>query len=328
MRRLKERGADEQGLKPFVGPGLNRITINALLDALEAEFCRQELKSLKKALSHLRNVRAALGHRRAVDVGVGTINRYIDSERKEGKANGTINRRLGYLGEALGMAVRGDFGDDLRLSSMPKIRKLHEADTGQGFFSKAEFFAVLSHIGDHDRADYLDWFFWTGMRPEEIASLTWRPFDRETWMLRLPGKDAKTGKARALALVGRYREIIERKMRARRFGCDLIFHRDGEKAGRFDKRWKRACLEAGVSGKIPYDLRRTAVRNMKRAGNSEGECMAISGHRTRAMFDRYNIIDEDDIAQTAARTAVYVENLPDDRNVVSIDQPAASEAIP
>ena len=109
MQRLKERGADEQGLKPFVGPRQDRITINELLDALEADFRRRELKSLKKALGHLRNVRTALGDMRAVGVGVRTINRYIDEERKEGMANGTINRRLGYLSEAFRKAVRGNF---------------------------------------------------------------------------------------------------------------------------------------------------------------------------------------------------------------------------
>ena len=83
--------------------------------------------------------------------------------------------------------------------------------------------------------------------------------------LRLHAKDAKIGVGRVIAVEGPLRTIIERRMKARQFGCDLIFHRNGEMIGTFYKRWRQACLAAGVASKIPYDLRRTAVRNMIRA---------------------------------------------------------------
>src|SRR3989338_4903132 len=321
-QRFKETGADALGLKAFVGPQQDRLTVGDLLDALEADFRLRGLKSLKITKGHLGIIRAAFGHFRAVDVTTETVTRYIEERLAEDQAPATINRRTHLLAAAFRLAVRRR-----QLSSMPEIPKLREENARQGFFATSEFFAVLSNLGDQDIADFMEWFFWTGMRPGEIRSLVWQAFDRETWTLRLHAKDAKIGFGRVIALEGPLRAIIERRMKARQFGCDLIFHRNGEMIGTFYKRWKQACLSAGVPGKIPYDLRRTAVRNMIRAGVPERVAMSISGHRTRAVFDRYNITSEKDLREAVVKTSAYVESLLDSPSVVTINQPAASGSI-
>jgi integrase len=65
--------------------------------------------------------------------------------------------------------------------------------------------------------------------------------------------------------------------------------------------WTRATKRAGVPGRLIHDLRRSAARDFRRAGVSEGEIMRLCGWETRSMFDRYNVIDEGDLARAVAK---------------------------
>ena len=92
--------------------------------------------------------------------------------------------------------------------------------------------------------------------------------------------------------------------------------------GEFRKTWKTACKKAGIvagrEGRTPYDLRRTGIRNMVWAGVNETAARAISGHRTRDVFDRYNITNEDDIREAVRNTDRYISTLPTERKTAVI----------
>jgi integrase len=62
-----------------------------------------------------------------------------------------------------------------------------------------------------------------------------------------------------------------------------------------------ACTAADVSDRIPHDLRRTAVRNIVRSGTNEKVAMTMTGHKTRSVFERYNIVSPADLAAAARR---------------------------
>jgi integrase len=80
-----------------------------------------------------------------------------------------------------------------------------------------------------------------------------------------------------------------------------VFHIDGEPVGEFKKSWVTACKAAGLPGKLVHDLRRTAVRNLLRARVTEHVAMRLSGHRTRSVFQRYDIVSGDDLREAVRK---------------------------
>jgi len=325
-QRLDEKAADRQGLRRFIGPAAERVRVGELLDALEEDHRLRTGAVSPQFRAHLAPVRETLGFRRAADVTAETVDRYVEERLRAGKAPATVNRETQLLGQAFRLGVRRG-----RLPAAPLIRRLPERNSRQGFFERGEFEAVVAAL-PQDLGDFARFGYLSGWRRGEIVSLRWSDVDRDGGVIRLRPEESKNGQGRVLALEGDLAAVVDRRWRARVLPApggaarvaDLVFHREGRPIGDVRKAWATACKKAGVPGRLFHDLRRTAVRDMVRAGVPERVAMEVSGHRTRSVFDRYNIVSEDDLREAARRTSAYREARPWTRTVEALPSGAGA----
>jgi integrase len=134
--------------------------------------------------------------------------------------------------------------------------------------------------------------------------------------LRLEPGETKDGRERMFPLVPELRAVLERQLAAtrafeQRTGCVVpwLFHREGRPVRAFRRPWLRACRQAGVL-RLPHDFRRTAVRNLERAGVPRSTAMAMVGHRTESIYRRYAIVDEAMLREGAAKLSLFHQGQP------------------
>lgn len=305
-RLLRER-LRKAGTPEFIGPAAKRVTFADLTTLLLTDYRLNGRRSIVHAERHTRRLADTFGMDRALDITAERIGAYTVARLQEGAKPASVNRELAALRRMFALAVKAG-----RLPHRPHIAMLAEDNAREGFLEPADFEAVRAHLPP-DLADAATFAYLDGWRKGEVRSLEWRDVALERadgsivgGVIRLRREHSKNKRGRVLVLQGALLEVIARRAAARRLDCVHVFHRDGRPLGDFRKAWSRACAAAGLCGQLFHDMRRSAVRNMVRAGVPERVAMAISGHKTRAVFDRYNIVSEADLAEAATRVSGYV----------------------
>ena len=200
------------------------------------------------------------------------------------------------------VAFRLGYEHDL-VPRIPFIKRLPELEVRNEFFTREEINGLLPCLPEYLR-DVVLFGFLTGWRKGEIVGLRWNNVDRSGAVIRLEPAQNKSRDVRVLALQGELAALIEHRWQARKVGRTLalhVFHRDGRQLGVFRPVWLAACRRAGLGHSWFHSLRRSAARNMSLQGVPEKVIMSITGHKTRVMFDRYNIVTEADQRAYAER---------------------------
>jgi integrase len=216
---------------------------------------------------------------RALDITPDRVRDYQAERRAEKASPATVNREMSHLARAFRIAVKSGL-----LTVVPPFpNRLEESVPRQGFFEHAEYLAVRRHLTPAVYQDVLDFAYYSGWRRGEVTGLTWREIDMAGSVIRLDPERSKTKTGRLLPMSQPLKEVLQRRVAARRLDSLMVFHRDGEDLIDWRKAWAAACKLAGLPGKRLHDCRRTAARNLIRSGTPERvRCSSPDTRRARS----------------------------------------------
>jgi integrase len=275
-------------------------------DALAATYLQdRELRGAKGdhllwSKARVANLKTRFGGMRATEITTSAMREYAQKRLAVGASPGTINRDLGALSRMFTLALQSG-----SLAQRPYIPRLKESLPRQGFFEADDYTTIRSHL-PAPYQDVLDFAYFSGWRRGEILTLEWRDVDRTAHVIRLRPEVSKNREGRLLVMSRPLQAVIERRWKGRTLGSPHVFSEAAAHLEGFKRAWQRACKAAGRPEKLFHDLRRSVVRNLIRSGVPERVAMQMSGHKTRSVFDRYNIVSEGDLRQAAEKLAAFV----------------------
>jgi integrase len=328
-RLLKLREGDIEHGVPIT-PQVGRLTFDDAAKDLVTDYTTNK----RKSADHVqRRIDLALTPyfrgRRMVGITTADIRAFIAKRQEAGAANATINRELACLKRMFTLAVQAG-----RLMHKPHIPMLQENNTRRGFLEADQFTAVRDHLPAALRP-LVTVGYYTGWRKGELLNLQWRNVDTAAKTIRLDPGTTKNRDGRlfiyagiaeldeTIATLAATRDTLRQQglITPRVFVRVVTNKRQGTTRIApikfFRRAWLTACRAAGCPGRIPHDFRRTAVRNLERAGVSRSTAMKMVGHKTESIYRRYAIVSETDLREAAVKlgSLAHGDNHGDNRGI-------------
>lgn len=319
--KLLAKRQAELGLGAFLAPDIKRTTVADLKAIIEDDYAVNRRKSAD-GLAFLWNrlLAAFPGTTRAHTVTPDRLSRYVADRLAQEAAPSTIRNELSALKRAFRLASRAQ-----KVAQVPAFPTINPGPPRSGFLEDADLPVLLAALAAHLRP-LVQFLALTGWRVGEALGLTWDRVDFAHGVVTLAVGSTKTGAGRTFpfdvlpelkALLKAQRDATTAVERRTGQIVPSVFHRDGRPIRSFRDAWLGAIDRAAHEGKgavrrvvrpqlvglLVHDLRRSAVRRFVRAGIPERVAMSLTGHKTRSVFDRYNIVSERDLAENVAKLA-------------------------
>jgi integrase len=313
---LKNLMLDKTAGKPFIGD-VQKVTYADLRSGLMANYTEKGNKSLlvnsdgEEFINGLNALDSFFGYpdtpAPVTKISTDAAREFVRQRLADGVSNSTVNGSLRLLRRMLKLAY-----EDRKIPMMPVIRLLKENPARKGFLDQKKFDELIKRLPLHLRA-LVTFLYWCGVRLGEAQQIEWQQVDLKAALIRLEDEQTKSGEPRVIPLPGVLVKMLETMKNKQGKVFDSTNCR---------KEWAKACSAVGLgklqpvdkngnqryTGLIIHDLRRSAVRNLRKAGIPESVVMKISGHKTRTVFERYNIVDTEDLT-AAMRRAEQQANL-------------------
>lgn len=279
----------------LLGGVAEKVLIGELLDDVLKSDVKESTRYIWEKVVE-KNIRPFFGAMRAQRLTTDHMEEYRAKRKAEGRADSTVNRELSVLRIAFN---NGRKRTPPKVVAMPYFPIVQETNVRKGFLSDQQYADLRDALPEEIRALFITAYI-TGIRKGELLITTWQQVDFESRLITLEHGETKNKEARSVpitngdmfnALSDEKRKHDEEWPRS-----PWVFSRRGERIKDFRAAWIEACKAAGIPGLNFHDLRRTAVRNMRRAGIPQVIRMKISGHKTDSMERRYNIVDAEDLA--------------------------------
>jgi integrase len=316
--KLLRRRTAEMGKGQLRGPDLEKTTFADLVQMIRDDYAVNQRRSTRRLNTSLKSLEPVFGHTRAWDITLDPLNRYVSDRLAAGIAPATAKLELTHLHKAFRLAERAG------KVVCPPFPQIAVQNVRTGFFERADFEAVRSHLPEAFRGP-VTFACLTGWRvPSEILTLRWKQVDFTAGTVRLEPGTTKNDEGRmfpfgvlpelANLLRARWEQALSLEL-ATGQSIPWVFHWNDRGTLKpihpkaLYHRWKAACRLAGVPMRIPHHFRRTAVRNLDRAGVPRSVAMKLTGHRTEAVYRRYAIVCEADLTEGLKKLAVQEQSL-------------------
>jgi integrase len=303
-----------------------RMKFVDLTNMIVRDYKRNERRSLDRAEDAIEHLSRYFGSVRPSNIDTPAIEDYIDYRKEvEHAASATVKYETSILKRGFRLARN-------ILVRTPEFPVIKTANIRKGFFEEHEFRTFLECF-EEDLQPLLKFAYITGWRmSSEIFLLQWSQVDFSVGEVRLEPGTTKTDEGRTFPfkVVRELEELLKaQKAKTDQLRRELnqiipwVFHRQGRKIGDIRGAWSAALEKSKIAKKIPHDFRRTAVRNLERAGVPRGVAMKLVGHKTESIYQRYAIVAQSDLVDGLKRLAVYRENLNQEPKVVPIHKEEA-----